>query len=321
MVYPGPDTVSMTTASAPAKIILFGEHAVVYGQPAIAVPVSDLRATVTVETAVVGHEGLRIIAADLGEVIQVVDQSENLDSPLAGIVRSILQAADQSSPNMTLTIRSNIPVASGLGSGAAVATALARALALAIDYKLDDDKLNRLVYEAERLHHGTPSGIDNTVIVYETPIYFVRGNPIEFLSVVEPFLLLIADTGKAATTRIVVADVRRLYDADPGRVRALLQVIGGIANKARQAIERGRTETLGPLMVENHLLLQQLTVSSPELDRLVDAAMEAGAEGAKLSGAGRGGNMIALVKENSCENVRQALMQAGAARIFATKVS
>jgi mevalonate kinase len=91
--------------------------------------------------------------------------------------------------------------------------------------------------------------------------------------------------------------------------------------QAKIAIENGEISALGPLMLQNHTLLQQLTVSSPELDRLVDAAVNAGAAGAKLSGGGRGGNMIALVTLDSAESVRQALLKAGAVRVFDTTVT
>ncbi|MBL8163548.1 MAG: mevalonate kinase [Anaerolineae bacterium] len=306
-------------ASAPAKVILFGEHAVVYGQPAIAVPVSSLRATATARPG--DHTGLRIVASNLNQTTVIDSLSQSIDDALALTARLLLQRLDAPIPNLEITLRSQIPVASGLGSGAAITTALARALVEALDAKLDTAELNAIVYEVEKLHHGTPSGIDNTVIVYEQPVYFIRGNPIEHIHIAEPFTLLIADTGKPGLTRIAVGDVRTLYESQRERIQPMLDDIGNIVRRARQSIETGSIEQLGPLMSRNHALLQELTVSSPELDVLVQAALKAGAAGAKMSGGGRGGNMIALVSPESAETVSSALRSAGAVRVIETRVA
>ena len=166
--------------------------------------------------------------------------------------------------------------------------------------------VSALTYEVEKLHHGTPSGIDNTVVAYEQPVYFVRQQPrnrMEAFRVQRPLHLLIADTGIRSSTKVVVGDVRRQWQTDPARFEALFDSCGQIAEQARAAIERGDLGAIGRLMTQNHALLQKMTVSAPELDRLVTTAMQAGALGAKMSGAGRGGNMIALVDEqwsNGC---------------------
>jgi mevalonate kinase len=130
----------------------------------------------------------------------------------------------------------------------------------------------------------------------------------------------VADTGKGALTKIAVGDVRKLYEANKEPTQLVLDAIGGIVKAARHALEQGDIPALGPLMLRNQVYLQQLTVSSSELDKLVDAAMNAGALGAKLSGGGRGGNMIALVTPESTDRVQSALLQAGAVRVFSTVV-
>ncbi len=305
----------MISASAPAKTILFGEHAVVYGQPAIAVPVSGLRAFAEVHP---GSGGLRITSADLD--IPVVIDTEAVDHALALTARLVLKALDAAPPEAIISIRSDIPIASGLGSGAAVSTALARALCARLGRTIETAALNDLIYEVEKIHHGTPSGIDNTVIVYERPVYFVRGQPIETLRIGAPFTLLIGDTGKSASTRSAVAGVRELYDHDPQTIQPVLDEIGELVRQARMAIECGYHAVMGHLMTRNHLLLRKLTVSSPELDALVEAALGAGALGAKLSGGGRGGNMIALVTQETCAPVEAALRAAGAVHVFSTEV-
>ncbi|HEX2905311.1 MAG TPA: mevalonate kinase [Phototrophicaceae bacterium] len=307
-------------ANAPAKIILCGEHAVVYGQPAIAVPVSALRVTVRAYANSPGISGLRLVFGEPITQITLADISESPpdNDPLALPLWLTLRHLAQKPPNVTLVLQSQIPIASGLGSGAAVATALARAVVAALGQALEQAALNKIVYEVEKVHHGTPSGIDNTVIVYEQPVYFVRHQPIETFHIGAPLTFLIGDTGQSASTRVAVGDVRRLFEAEPERIQPILDAIGDLVVLARKAIERGDSEELGRLMVRNHGYLRQLTVSSPELDTLVKAALDAGALGAKLSGGGRGGNMIALVTPDTQNPVRAALAAAGARRVFET---
>ncbi len=177
-----------------------------------------------------------------------------------------------------------------------------------------------LVYEVEKLHHGTPSGIDNTVIAYGQPVYFVRGQPPQTFPIGRPFTLAIADSGIASPTRIAVGDVRRAWEQEPARFEALFDRVAAAVEAARAAIAAGEPERLGRLMDENHALLQETGVSCPELDALVTAARAAGATGAKLSGGGRGGNMIALVTESTASRVAGALRAAGAVHVIVTKV-
>jgi len=205
-------------------------------------------------------------------------------------------------------------------SGAAVSVAIARALSLYFAHDFSREEISALVYEVEKLHHGTPSGIDNTVIVFEQLVYFVRGQPIESFRVVRPFTIAIADTGVAAPTKIVVGDVRRAWETDRARYEALFDQIGAIARDARGAIARGEGNTLGALMNANQVLLRAMGVSSPEIETLVSAALGAGARGAKLSGAGRGGNVIALVDEVTQDKVERALVESGAKRVIVTRV-
>jgi len=309
----------MSVGTAPGKVILFGEHAVVYGRPAIAVPVHDRQARVWVQSASPGS-GIILQAEDLNRRYPLAAAPP--DDPLALIVRLTLETLGRP-PNqdLILTVRSTIPIASGLGSGAAVSAAVARALAAHFNVQLTPHQVSELVYQTEVLHHGTPSGIDNTVVAFERPVYFVKGRAPEPLSVGRPFYLLIGDTGIPSPTRVAVADVRRCWEADRARYDALFDAIGQIADEGRQAVERGDITALGPLMDRNQELLREIGVSSPELERLILAARRAGAQGAKLSGAGRGGNMIALVTPATAERVASAVRQAGARGVIITCVS
>ncbi len=207
-------------------------------------------------------------------------------------------------------------MASGLGSGAAVSTAIVRALTAWYGIQPPPETVSALVYEVERIHHGTPSGIDNTVIAYERPIYFVRGSPPRSLIAGGVFRLVVADSGVASPTREVVLDVRRRWEADPGRYERLFDRIAEQVEAAHRAIVAGDAAELGARMNENHALLREMGVSAPVLDELVEAARRAGALGAKLSGAGRGGNIVALVDAEMADRVAEALRRAGAPRVW-----
>lgn len=312
---------AIATASASAKIILVGEHAVVYGHPAIAVPVSAMRASAVVTRNPPGVRGLHITSADLTDHAPVVVTADVLDNALTLPARLTLDYLHTAPPDMTITIHSDIPIASGLGSGAAVSTAIARALSAALDQPLSVDALNTIVYEVEKVHHGTPSGIDNTVIAYERPVYFVRDHPIETITIGAPLMLVIADTGRGALTKVAVGAVRELVNTHPARTTQVLDKIGALVREARDAIERGDAARLGQWMTYNHVLLHELTVSSLELDTLGSLALNAGALGAKLSGGGRGGNMIALVTPETRQRVEDVLLAAGATRVLSTTLA
>ncbi len=314
----------MTIATAPGKIILFGEHAVVYGRPAIAAPLSQVRARAVVSDG--SRDGsVRLIVPDLGQAFALHEAEE--ENALAAAVRQLQRAADiDQLPALTITVSSQIPIASGLGSGAAITAAIIRALAqhLGLVDFVGNTAVSDLTYEVEKIYHGTPSGIDNTVVAYEQPVYFQRGQPrnrIEPFAVARPLRLIVADTGVSSSTRQVVGDVRHQWQANRQVFEDLFDQCGSITERARQALQAGDMVRLGQLMTKNHALLRTMTVSSTELERLVETAVAAGAWGAKLSGAGRGGNMIAIAPEWHEETVRQALLAAGARHVFTTTVS
>ncbi len=315
----------MTRASAPGKIILFGEHAVVYQQPALAVPITQVHADVEITNWEPSQKpgttdplsAIWIEAPDISLKSKL--SAFPVNHPIRFTIENVLTylginpASIQEhlkSNGVTIRIISSIPVASGLGSGAAVSTALIQALSHHLEQPLQDEQVNQLCYETEKIHHGNPSGIDNTVITYIKPVYFTRGQPIITFKPGAPFTIIIANTGIAAPTKESVSDVRKLWQADPVYLEGLFFEIGEISRKARSAIETGECQLLGPLMNQNHHLLQELTVSSPELDNLVKIAMDNGALGAKLSGSGRGGNIIALVDPQNQEKARTALFTA-----------
>lgn len=312
----------MAEGTASGKIILFGEHAVVYGRPAVAVPVSNVQAVARLLADAPGR-GLTIDAPDLGRTYDLA--TAPADDPLALIVRSTLEHFSLVDiPDAVLRVSSTIPLGRGLGSGAAISTAIVRAMSRFFHRPLSPEEISRLVYEVEKLHHGTPSGIDNTVIAYDQPVYFIKGKPIQRMGVGRPFTVVIGDTGIVAPTHRVVGDLRRRWQEAPDRYEGYFDEIAAIARQARVVIEQARVglDMLGRLMNDNQELLETIGVSSPELERLVAAARRAGALGAKLSGAGWGGNMIALSppEPGAAEAIAQALRQAGAAGVIITTV-
>lgn len=316
----------MAVGSAAGKAILLGEHAVVYGRPAVAVPLTDLRATAEVHPSGNG-DGILIRAVDLGRDYRLAERyTDEAAEALHVTVRNALEhlGIDPDGEDLTVVVRSRIPVARGLGSGTAVATAIVRALARHYGRDLPAPVVSGLVFRTEVILHGTPSGVDNTVVAYERPMWFRRGAEPEMLALGAPLILVIADTGVPANTREAVAAVRALREADPDAIDARFDAIGALADAGRIAMSEGDAARLGALMARNQEHLRALGVSTPLLDRIVAAAQEAGAFGAKLSGGGRGGCAIALVTETAptetASAVAAAMNAAGAARVHVSQV-
>lgn len=304
-------------SSAPGKIILFGEHAVVYNRPALAVPVNQVQVDVEILDSDTAGVWIHAPIIDLHAELSMLQPDHAIGSVILNLFQNLKIS---STPNLKINIFSTIPVASGLGSGAAVSVALIRALSSYLNYPLSDNEVNNMVFEIEKLYHGTPSGIDNTVITFNKPVYFIKGQPIETFTVGKPFTIVIGDTGIPAPTKESVGDVRRLWQKDNSKYENIFNEIAQISLIARRSIETGKPELLGELMNHNHEFLQQLTVSSPELDQLVYAARNAGALGAKLSGGGRGGNMIALVNQAEASQVAESLIKTGAKNTIITEI-
>ena len=309
----------MIKASASGKAILFGEHAVVYDQPAIAIPLSQMRATVQVEDLDPGTSGVLIDAPDISRSFWLREAEDG--DPLAFAARLALdELGVEAHLKLHLTIRSKIPIASGLGSSAAISIAIIRSLSGHFGKPLAVETISRIAFEVECLHHGTPSGIDNTVIAFEKPVYFIREHKPEIIPIPTPLNLVFGDTGVSMKTAIPVGLLRERWEKDPVTYGAWFGEIGEIVKEARSKLQAGTIESLGALMNQNQALLEDMGLSSQELQHLVRAARESGALGAKLSGAGMGGIMIALVMPDAVQIVENALRIAGAKQVFMTEV-
>jgi mevalonate kinase len=312
---------AVIVGKAPGKIILFGEHAVVYGQPAIAIPISKVKATARVLPDFSAPSGnIRIQALDIGLDENLYDLDH--EHPLAAAVYRTLETLQpENIPAFTLQISSSIPVSAGLGSGAAVAVATIRVVSSFLGKSLPDTVIADLSFEVEKIHHGTPSGIDNNVVTYGKPVFFQRDLPIEFLEINQPTYWIIADTGEKTPTFETVSEVRKRQEADPQKYHKIFSKIGDTTRQAREALINGDLPILGQLIDKNQELLKQLNVSSPGIEHLVQAARDAGAYGAKLSGGGRGGNVIALASPSQIDSITTALIDAGAVNVISTKLS
>jgi len=214
---------------------------------------------------------------------------------------------DVSCQKLEITFSGDLFAASGVGASAAQATSLARAINDSFTLMLTDEKINEAAYEGEKAYHGTPSGIDNTASTYGGLIWFVKNldggkNIMEVLQSPKKMPLVIANSGITASTTEVVADVRRLKEADTEKFVKIFSNYEDLSKKAKSALLKGDDISIGNLMNQNHKLLQEITVSGDINDKLVEVAINNGALGAKITGTGRGGLVIALAENDEVQN-------------------
>ncbi len=308
------------TSSACGKFILCGEHAVVHGQPAIALPLSSRRINLRVEPSILGPSGKILLSFPaLGLDTEIDDLPEN--HPIFHAVFETLKLLGiAQKPSCKLQFSANLPIGSGLGSSAAMAVATIRGLSAFLGHPLDDQTVNQLAYECEKQVHANPSGIDNTVITYEKALWFQRGKEPEFIQTAKDLHFILADTGIQKSTRENVAQLAQFREENPKFVNPRLEEIGDLAKEARKALLHGDIHLMAECVNRNQELLCDLELSCPELDRLISLAMESGALAAKLTGGGKGGHMLALVEAGKSEIVLQKMNNNGALNAFLTTV-
>jgi mevalonate kinase len=222
----------MATASAPGKVILFGEHAVVYGQPAIAVPLQDIRADATI-TPLDAQPGMIYISAPDIEHEFWLHEADEADALAQTVRLSLSTLGIDPHQSFAVHVTSSIPVASGMGSGAAVSVAVIRAMLAHFKLDFRDADISAIAYEVEKIHHGTPSGIDNTVVCYEQTVYFQKGSEPIFLELDHPFSLVIANTGVLSSTARAVGNVRSSWSHARVKFDDFFERIGEITKQAR----------------------------------------------------------------------------------------
>ena len=290
-----------------AKAILLGEHSVVYGHPAVAMPLHDLQMRATA-APVTGPSMLRGL-----------DYSGPMDASGPGfacVVRAFEAARELSGclkQSFEVTTRSDFPHERGLGSSAAAAGAVIRAVLDACGRAASTDELFALTQMAEQVAHGRPSGLDAAATCSPCPIRFQGGRMQPLTQRIQDARLVIADSGVHGSTREAVGGLRERYEEDPDGVGPLIAALGRLARVGIAALDDGDAQALGSAMNRAHEVLAQLELSLPVLDRLTAAARDAGALGAKLTGGGLGGCVIALADgEEAAGRIRGALEGAGA---------
>lgn len=281
---------------AHSKLILIGEHAVVYGKPAIAVPF-PLKVTAAIE----GRDGEIVLACS-----HYTGPIDKAPAPLQGIaacIKETLKFLEKPLEGLLIHLKSEIPIGRGLGSSAAIAIAIVRGLFSFYKKPLAQNKLMELVHGAEVYAHGNPSGIDMAAASSDFPIMFEKEIGASPLLVQTPLHLAVADSGEGSDTLSAVKGVREKYQLEPNKLKGAVERVGELAELAKAALANGNIPLLGRFLDENHKELQAMGVSNERLDGLVAASKNEGALGAKLTGGGRGGCMIALA--SSPENAKQ----------------
>ncbi len=214
---------------------------------------------------------------------------------------------DTENQELEITFAGDLIAASGVGASAAQCTSLSRAINDTFDLNLNDEEINKAAYEGEKAYHGTPSGIDNTASTYGGLIWFVKNleggkNTMNLLQSPKKMPLIIANSGITASTIEVVADVRRLKEESPKKFEKIFTKYERLAAEAKKALLEADITTIGNLMNQNHKLLQDITVSGEINDKLVEIALKNGSIGAKMTGTGRGGLVIALAENEEVQD-------------------
>ncbi len=297
-----------TSAKSFAKIILFGEHSVVYKQPAIALPLYSVDVNVT------------ITPRDTGQWIEsryYDGPIDRLNGNLLGVkklINWIVTNIGDPAVTFTLKITSKIPSERGMGSSAATAVAITRALYDFFEVPLSRAELLKIANIEELVTHGNPSGIDTATVSSDNPVWFVKNQQNEQIDFnLSSDFLVVADSGIKGKTSAAVGLIAENKITNPDAVNPLIKQLGKIAIQAREGLRTANSGLIGKLMTESHQILCKLGVSTPTLDRFVKLAINSGAYGAKLTGSGMGGCMIALVDSSQkAQKLATTLRNAGA---------
>ncbi len=302
--FPPPLRADRVEARACAKAILAGEHFVVYGAPALAVPLDGIFLRVEV-------------SARPGAGVEL--EGEAAAHPVTRAMCEQALGALGRECALRVRIRSDIPVGAGLGSSAALAVALVRAAARLRGEAMGIDAVDAAALDLERLAHGRPSGVDNAVVAREVPVWFERGSAPRPLVPRGVWHFVLADTGARAATAEVVEDVRRWHGSHTAAFGAAFEAAVRAVRMGADALRHGDVRGLGAAMNQARRALFAIGVSTEAIEALCDAALEAGAVGAKLTGAGRGGCVLALAETaEAARNIARAFERAGAVRTWQT---
>ncbi|MDR0300545.1 MAG: mevalonate kinase [Streptococcaceae bacterium] len=293
---------------AHAKLILLGEHAVVYGQPAIAIPVNLLKMHVTLTK--IRHGQFIEDSDEMRRRLELME--DDFEGIRQLILRLLLKFGEENMP-FSLEIDSNIPRGRGLGASAALATAITKAFYDFFDSPLEDKELLDFVNFSESIVHGRASGIDAATVNSDKPLWFVKDQGMETIDIEMPGLLVIGDSGIHGLTSQAIATVQQKLRENKAEAEANIERLGDFVKQARGILTSNKVYGLGPILNGSQEILENLGVSHPKLDNLIDAARESGALGAKLTGSGLGGVIVALAANaTDAIKISQALAKHGA---------
>lgn len=292
--------------AACGKVILIGEHAVVHGYPAIATPLCAVEARVTARRS----PGL----------LRIETEQAGVDTRgLVKVATAVLLRYGHEAAGVTLHVQANIPAQAGLGSSAATSIAVVRALAAAYDLTVTPEELLELADIGEQAAHGRASGVDVTASLAKGVVRFVRGMPPTRIPLQSPMWLIVGDSGMPRNTHQAVAAVAKQPDA---LRESAFNRIADATQQLEEKLRAGNLQAAGVALNVAHHALSTLGLSTPALDTLCQAATQAGAFGAKLTGAGCGGCVVSLcADEPSARKVETALRRAGAVRTFSERLT
>ena len=296
----------IVTCSSPSKIILFGEHSVVYGFPAIVAAIS-LRSYCQIEPRTDDNVIIDLIDfktqkkysnSDFNQ--EFIEKDKNFSSIISILLvffkkKEILKSLKN---GFTVKIKSDIPIGAGLGSSASIHVSLTNALNNYFDLNLSKEEISNIAYTGEKDVHGTPSGIDNTIVTFGGLLYY-QNNEFTRFNIHHPITLIVSNTKIPRNTGDLVSGVRQFYEKDKGKAESLFKKIKSLVNVAKQHLESFYLIGIGKAMKKNQDILNKLGVSNEKINNLVVLAEKNGAYGAKLTGAGGGGCIISLTDENN----------------------
>jgi len=280
------------TGAGFGKVILFNEHFVVYGLPAIVSAIGKKTTALVEKKSGFGTEINDCRPETPGyKVEKSREQKESLEQMIK------FMNIDIQHYHFRITLGGDLIAASGVGASAASCAAIARAFSDELSLNYADEQVNRAAFEGEKGYHGTPSGIDNTAATYGGLIWYKRdeASPVmDRMRLARPVEIVMGNTGIVADTKIVVAGVRERKEREAEKYAQIFKSATELVQQARKQLVAMDMPKLGISMDKNHELLQQIGVSNDELDALVSIARDNGALGAKMTGTGRGGYIVAL---------------------------
>jgi mevalonate kinase len=297
------------------KVILLGEHSVVYGKPALAAAIA---------------RGCRASAVPAGEAsltvepwgVRVFAQRSEEDLEREQLRRAFEVVCESYATPLEVSARMDIPGSAGLGGSAALGVAVIRACDAAVGVTRDDAAIIGLSLRWERVFHGTPSGVDNAMATRGGVAVYRKGQPLAPVALRRALSLAVAHSGEPGRTKETVASVRRQYEQNPAKLDQVFDAIEALVINAKTALERAELERLGQCMNLNQQLLSGMLVSTSRLESMCKSAREkAGALGAKLTGGGGGGCMIALGRDAAHAEEIAALLRAEGYESFGVEVS